>query len=209
MQCDVDVYRNGLLMYTEQIYDYTPASQSYPFAGWNFTLTGTYTKDLYLEISDQIEVVFRHNQVNVVTAPGDSSITAPGDEGEYDIQLSVSTTELDLSYVQEQIITGAEINIKSFLPKMDGATFFKGIVNMFNLYVQPDPLNNKNLIIEPLNTFYNGSNNAINWTHKLDSMQPIKVTPTINFSTQEYNLIFQDDKDYWNDRYTNDTGQLN
>jgi len=196
----IDIYINGVQYSSEQLYIDSAPVQSYPFAGWNFTITmAQYEKELYLESSDLVEVKLRFKVTTIVTTED-----IPGIEANYTFAVTPTNCELDIDYEQQEIITGANINLKSFLPKMDCATFFKGIINMFNLYVQPDPLDNTNLLIEPLNTFYNGSNSAVNWTDKLDPMKPIKVTPTINFSTKEYIFGFQDDKDYWNERYFTD-----
>jgi hypothetical protein len=75
---------------------------------------------------------------------------------------------------------------------------------MFNLYVKPDADNPKNLTINPLGSFYNGSNDALNWTELLDESKDIKVTPTVNFAAKDYQFGFADDKDYWNARYQDD-----
>lgn len=200
VQCYVQTVINGVVVFSEEAYSTSPSSQSYPFAGFNFTVSYNYSRDIYLEVSDIVEVrlVFRFPPASKV------ALSSGFIDGTYEYKVTATSCELDLSYVQGSVIAGSEVNLRAFLPKMDGATFFKGIVNMANLYVQPDPNDNRNLIIEPLNTFYNGSNAAIDWTEKLDHSKKRKVTPTINLSSKEYFFGFADDKDYWNNRYFED-----
>jgi hypothetical protein len=75
---------------------------------------------------------------------------------------------------------------------------------MFNLYMMDDPDNDKTVIIEPLSTFYNPSNDALNWSELVDYSKEFKVTPTLNIASKEYSFGFKDDKDYWNNRYFED-----
>lgn len=122
----------------------------------------------------------------------------------YDFNIAASSCQLDLAYDVQQIIPGSEVSLKQFLPDMDCGTFFKGLINMFNLIVKPDADNPRKIDIEPLDDFYNGTDTAIDWTHKVDYSKEFRVTPTINLSSKKYIYEFQDDKDYWNNRYFED-----
>ena len=113
-------------------------------------------------------------------------------------------SNLDITYEQQVVQPGANINIKQFLPDMDCFTFFKGLVTMFNLYTKPVVGEPMKLLINPLNSFYNGSNNALNWTELIDYSKEVKVTPTVNFASKEYAFEFMDDKDYFNELYRED-----
>ena len=82
--------------------------------------------------------------------------------------------------------------------------FFKGLVTAFNLYVKPSNADPTIMEIEPLSDFYNASGDAIDWSAKLDRSSEIKIEPTINFSSKNYNFNFEQDDDYWNTRYLDD-----
>ena len=107
---------------------------------------------------------------------------------------------------QPQALTpGSTLNIGTLLPSMTADVFFKGLVNMFNLYVKPNELNPTILEIEPLVDFYEGTDTALDWTKKIDRSQPVKITPTINFASKNYTFTFEKDDDYWSKRYADDT----
>ena len=87
---------------------------------------------------------------------------------------------------------------------MDCATYFKGLITAFNLFVKPANDSPSVLEIEPLVDFYNASGDAIDWTYLIDRDKEIKVTPTINFASKNYRFLFEQDDDYWNTRYLDD-----
>ena len=167
----------------------------------SFTANFDVDIDLNLNVSDEVKfsLVFKvENETRVINTTTTNVIFG------LNWDVASNTSALDLTYAIQEIQPGALINIKSFLPDMDCFTFFKGLVTMFNLYVKPDTDNPFKLNINPLNDFYNGSANALNWTELLDESKDIKVTPTVNFSAKEYQFGFADDKDYWNERYQED-----
>lgn len=114
---------------------------------------------------------------------------------------------LDIVKQQQQLSAGDTVNVASFLPSMDCATFFKGVVTAFNLYVKPSVDNLTVLEIEPLNDFYNSSGDAVNWTEKVDRSKSISVVPTINYASKNYNFNFAQDDDYFNNQYFDDVAE--
>ena len=154
--------------------------------------------DLNVAVSDSIQLKLAY-VTTYTTATNDTATSASTN-----FNVASNSSALDFTYSIQEIQPGGLLNIKSFLPDMDCFTFFKGLVTMFNLYVKPDTDDPKNLSINPLGSFYNGSANALNWTELLDESKDIKVTPTVNFSAKEYQFGFADDKDYWNARYQDD-----
>jgi len=73
------------------------------------------------------------------------------------------------------------------------------LVKMFNLYMQPDPNNERNLIIEPRDDFY--SNDIIDWSNKLDISKDIESKPMGALNFKEYLYTYKQDKDYYNKQY--------
>jgi len=78
------------------------------------------------------------------------------------------------------------------------------MITAFNLYVKPNVEDPSILEIEPLNDFYNGSSNALVWSDLVDRSKEIKVIPTINYASKNYNFNFAEDDDYFNKSYFDD-----
>jgi len=191
------LFVNGVNVQTESLWTNTIQTTS---------LTNSYSvtfnmnqMDVFLTVSDVVtfEVQFILTNCKVY------NITASGTTMEFKVSVD-SSTSLDLSYSVQETQPDSIVNIKTYLPDMDCLTFFKGLINMFNLYVKRVTGEPRKLLIEPLNDFYNGSNNAINWSQKLDHSKDIKVTPTINFASKEYSFHFKNDKDFFNTQYEED-----
>ena len=112
---------------------------------------------------------------------------------------------LNLEKQPQSLTPGSTLNIGTLLPSMTADVFFKGIRDMFNLYIKPNVFNPTILEIEPLVDFYEGTDTAIDWTYKIDKSEPIKITPTINYAAKDYSFVFEKDDDYWSKRYADDT----
>lgn len=78
--------------------------------------------------------------------------------------------------------------------------FITNVNRYFNLVVVPNPEKPQNLIIEPIVDYF-GSGEVLDWTKKIDHLQPIQLQPTTSIinGTLEYN--FQLDQDYANQNY--------
>ena len=77
--------------------------------------------------------------------------------------------------------------------------FFMSIVKMFNLYIEPDKNNEKNLFIEPRDDFYD--NITQDWSQKLDISQQLQYLPMGALDSKEYLFTYKQDKDYYNELY--------
>jgi len=191
------LFVNGVNVQTESLWTNTIQT-----ATLNNSYSATFTMnqmDVFLNVSDVVtfEIQFVISNTKIY------NITGAGATLNFNVSAD-SLSSLDLSYSIQETQPDSIVNIKTYLPDMDCLTFFKGLINMFNLYVKPVTGQPNKLLIEPLNDFYNGSNNAINWTEKLDHSKDIKVTPTINFASKEYSFEFTDDKDFFNTQYQED-----
>lgn len=125
--------------------------------------------------------------------------------GNISVQIESLGAILNVEKQPQSLTPGSTLNIATLIPDMTADVFFKGLINMFNLYVKPNDTDPSILEIEPLVDFYEGTDTALDWTSKLDRSQDIKVTPTINFASKEYRFSFEKDDDYWSKRYADDT----
>ena len=167
----------------------------------SYTASFNYEQDLSVNSSDILE--FSLGMYNVGATVQNATMT----DASFNVTLAATTVQLDLAYQLEQITAGSLINIRNFLPDMDCATFLKGLITATRLLVEPDKNDNTILNIEPSNTFYQGSNDPLDWTQIVDYSKEYKVTPTINFSPKEFQFLFEHDLDYWNNRYLVDTSK--
>ncbi len=130
-----------------------------------------------------------------------SSIVSTADLFTGEIALNVSNGIFKNQVANNNYIEGDTINFNNVIPKkIKQKDFFMSIVKMFNLYIQPDENNDKNLLIEPREDFYN--NTIVNWSDKLDNSQVIEFLPMAAIDSKEYLYKYKDDKDYYNDLYT-------
>ena len=122
------------------------------------------------------------------------------------IALNVSNGIFKNQVANNNYIEGDTINFNNVIPKkIKQKDFFMSIVKMFNLYIQPDENNDKNLLIEPKEDFYN--NTIVDWSDKLDNSQVIESLPMAAIDSKEYLYKYKDDKDYYNDLYTATWGE--
>jgi hypothetical protein len=124
--------------------------------------------------------------------------------GNINVTIESLAATLDVEKQPQSLTPGSTLNIATLLPDMTADVFFKGLINMFNLYVKPNETDPTIMEIEPLVDFYEGTDTALDWTFKLDKSQNVKITPTINFASKDYRFTFEKDDDYWSKRYFDD-----
>jgi hypothetical protein len=188
------VLKNGSLISNDLIY--TGAITSETTAT---TFTFDYKRQINVEVNDVLTfgVTFILNDTTF-TRTGMNSATVT-------TTIESDTVNINLQKQPQQLTDGGTVYLSAFLPDMTGDVFFKGIINILNLYVNPNENDPTILEIETLDDFYIDSSD--DWTKKIDFNEDVIVTPTINFATRNYLLKFKDDADYWNTRYTTETNK--
>lgn len=102
---------------------------------------------------------------------------------------------------QSQYIEGQAVNMNQAIPeKVKMADLLTSTIKAFNLFVDVDPANPKNLIIEPRDDFYT-SGTTVDWTQKVDLSQVTEVIPMGALDAREYLFSHDEDSDYWNKDY--------
>ena len=97
------------------------------------------------------------------------------------------------------------IDFQSSVPKkIKKRDFFKSMIEMFNLYVEPDKDNPNKLIIEPRGDFYTSEVN--DWSSKLDVSKEIKYEMLASLNKSRYNYSYKSDVDYYNELYEDTWG---
>ena len=115
-------------------------------------------------------------------------------------RLNILSGYLRNTVVNSGLVEGNTITMNNTIPEnVKQKDFIMSLVKMFNLYIQPDTQNNKNLIIEPRDDFY--SNVVTDWSSKLDKSQDIESKPMGALNFKEYLYTYKQDKDYYNELY--------
>jgi hypothetical protein len=188
------VLKNGSLISNDLIYMGAITSETTAT-----TFTFDYKRQINVEVNDVLTfgITFILNDTTF-TRTGMNSATVT-------TTIESDTVNINLQKQPQQLTDGGTVYLSAFLPDMTGDVFFKGVINMLNLYVNPNENDPTILEIETLDDFYIDSSD--DWTKKIDFNEDVIVTPTINFATRNYLLKFKDDADYWNTRYTTETNK--
>ena len=100
------------------------------------------------------------------------------------------------------LVSGQTIDFSKEFPVDDykQIDFITSINRYFNLVIVPNPDNPSDLIIEPM-IDYIGKGEVLDWTTKVDHLQPMQITPTSSFINGTYQFEFKLDQDYANQNY--------
>ena len=161
-----------------------------------------------LNTNDKVDVII-HMDYNFIEALKDNGsilgdrLVQPATGGD----LLLSNNNRFFNIVSNRVFPGGVISVNSSLSKkFKQKDFFKGLVTMFNLFVEPDPTNNKLLNIEPRDDYYNGGSN-LDWTDKVD-VSTIDFTFISDSQSKKTLLTYKNDGDYQNKQYTLQTEEI-
>ena len=110
-------------------------------------------------------------------------------------------TNLYLVATRKEITEGDPLAVNRSLPiKIKQKDFFKSIVQAFNLYVDVDPDNENNLIIETFDEFYDAD--IVDYENKTDLAKEQSINPNL-LEGKRYIFAYKSDADYYNTLYQN------
>ena len=99
------------------------------------------------------------------------------------------------------VVEGNALLVNRSLPtKIKQKDFFKSIVQAFNLYVDVDPDNENNLIIETFDEFYDAD--IVDYENKTDLAKEQSINPNL-LEGKRYIFAYKSDADYYNTLYQN------
>lgn len=155
-------------------------------------------KRIYLNAGDQIQVDVRiicFFQFTTAISPTNSTGIA---------EFVVASNSYWKITAAEKLSENSPIPIKSVIPENIFCKDFLGsLIKMFNLYIEPDKNNQKNLIIKPRDTFYSDETSVLNWTDKINRNVPFKITPLGELDFKKLILRYKEDNDLLNKKYKN------
>ena len=123
----------------------------------------------------------------------------------YWVNLDIIAGSFRNTYLNEGLAEGEFLNINDNVPEVGMADLILSVINMFNLYVLPDPDNDKNLLIETRDDFYEAGG-VKDWTHKVDHSKEVTLEPLALLTANEYEYTYTEDSDYYNERYQDSHG---
>ena len=123
----------------------------------------------------------------------------------YWVNLDIIAGAFKNDYLNAGLFEGEFLNVQDNLPEVGMADLILSVINMFNLYVLPDPNNDLNLLIETRDDFYEAGS-VKDWTHKVDHSKELTLEPLALLTANEYEYTYTEDEDYYNERYQDSHG---
>lgn len=164
----------------------------------NLTQTLT-TKNSNLNVGDIIETYFstwQDDNSSFWASPGLIEIPLS-----VDVKVEITSISVTIKPSLETFVLNSSLTLNTFIPKkIKQSEFIKSICQMYNLLIEGDPSNTKNLIIRTRDEFYD-SGVVKDWTKKLakDQEQNLKFLPEL--SSKRIILSYKDDSDSPNKTY--------
>lgn len=117
-------------------------------------------------------------------------------------QTLVTNFRAEIINAPKFLVSGQTIDYAIEFPPNDykQIDFITSINRYFNLVVVPSPDKPDVLIVEPIVDYY-GKGAVLDWTKKIDHLQPKSIKPTTSIINGTLNYNFQLDQDYANQNY--------
>lgn len=101
---------------------------------------------------------------------------------------------------KRDLYDGNTVEVNNALPKkIKQKDFVKSIMQMYNLYIDYDRNNPKQLTIESYPTYFN--NGIVDWENKVDYDKEVVISPISLLDAKKYTYAYKEDKDYYNTKY--------
>ena len=116
--------------------------------------------------------------------------------------LDVTDFKIEVVNGPRFLLSGDTIDYSLEFPENDykQIDFITSINRYFNLVVVPDPEYPRQIIVEPIVDFI-GKGDILNWTTKIDHLQPVSVKPTTSLINGTLEYSFKLDQDYANQNF--------
>lgn len=158
-------------------------------------------KDIQLNSGDEIFVAPMYT--NAVLDP-DSSLTTGSLNSGFTLETLASTASKNTFFSNgmssPNILDGYDLAFNSCIPtEIKQRDFLSSIIKAFNLYMEANPDNETDLIIEPRADYYTGQ--YTDWTEKLDISNDFTISPMAALDAEEYHFTYKEDDDDLNKDY--------
>lgn len=144
-------------------------------------------------IFDGDEILVKWQITNAVISNG--TVLSPSD---FDITIKETTRFYNLP--SPELSEGFDLNPTNALPELKAKDFLTALIKMFNLYIEPNQLDDRLLMIEPRDIYYN--TNVVDLTNNLDVSKDFIQKPMGALDFKRLEFSYAKDDDYWNKDYT-------
>lgn len=190
---------------------YTPSGEDqFILVGAGATWSGTYSViTANFNVSPQTYQVGEQFKIMADFAPkegvnwgvvyynGASQLT--GGTASYDIRLTTGASIK--TSIDPTLMSGQSLVMNDAIPRdIKQKDFLKSIIQLFNLYLDIDPTNKDNYLIEPRDDYYAGGT-IIDWSEKLAWDKPFIIKPMAEIDAKKFIYKYKDDQDYYNKQY--------
>jgi hypothetical protein len=117
-----------------------------------------------------------------------------------DIDITIKTGTQFYSLPKPELSEFSNVNPTNALPELKAKDFLTALIKMFNLYIEPNQLDDRLLTIEPRDIYYN--DNVIDITNNLDVSKDFIQKPMGALDFKQLEFSYAMDDDYWNKDYT-------
>jgi hypothetical protein len=192
------ILNSGTMSFSNTIFGLTPNVQIYLDTAMNVVNSPTGTPNVYLFYSTFNPVLKTFNNLGSTTPLNNVFIQ--------NVIKSITikfTCELD-----GEVSYNVPLNMNKFIPQqIKQSDFIKGILTMYNLYVEVDKDLPSRLNIISRDNYYD-SGKIVDWTKKLikDKPQELKFIPEI--TNKKTILTYKQDEDWANKRYKSATNEI-
>ena len=151
--------------------------------------------NILLYDGEEIEVYWRITNVDLIKI---FTTNIPLSASDLNIIIKTGTEFYDIP--KPELSEGSNVNPTSALPELKAKDFLTALIKMFNLYIEPNQLDDRLLAIEPRDIYYN--DNVVDITNNLDVSKDFIQKPmgALDFKRLEFSYAMDDD--YWNKDYT-------
>jgi hypothetical protein len=117
-----------------------------------------------------------------------------------DLNIIIKTSTEFYDIPKPELSEFSNVNPTNALPELKAKDFLTALIKMFNLYIEPNQLDDRLLAIEPRDIYYNS--NVVDITNNLDVSKDFIQKPmgALDFKRLEFSYAMDDD--YWNKDYT-------
>ena len=211
----IEIYNDGVLYLTSPIGamgSFTFFASNPPIApGVTTFLNGIYNLSIPvsgLSPGDVITAKIGVSVSNNNTPLWKDANSSGGTNVQVDLILDVNALTMTVQPSTNMIGTGSTVQMNRFIPKkIKQRDFVKGILSMFNLFVEIDKNEPNNLILQHRDDYYD-SGNTVDWTKKLckDIEQELIFLPDI--TSKKMILTYKADQDLPNTDYVGATNEI-
>ena len=134
-------------------------------------------------------------------------LVASSGTGTYSLEATVNSgSNFSSEFASKAVYQGKQVYTIDFIPEnVKQSDLISWTIKMFNLQVQVDPDNEKNLIIEPYEDWQLGEDD---WTDKHDESKPTTVIPCGELDFGKLIMKYSEDQDYFNTIHSAEYGEV-